>query len=232
MNPQATYYHCDEIMRPEFTAVRWTLEGHRGDTVYTTSSALMGKGTECLLEAAAIMKRRGGRTVTVRIAGVHPGSELDAMYRRAAERLGVAGQVLWLGRIDAAALARELETADVFAYPSHVDNSPNSVAEAMLVGAPIVAANVGGISSLVGDGKEGILTPRGDAVALAAGVTLLLDDRRAAARLGACARRTALVRHDPEHVAARTLDIYREVGERWSGGQSGTPGGARSRDSA
>ena len=147
VNPLATYYHCDEFMRPEFAAVRWMPEAHDGDTVYTTSSALMGKGTECLLEAAAIMKRRAGRTVALRIAGVYPGSELDGIYRRVAERLGIAGQVIWLGRIGAAALARELETADVFAYPSHVDNSPNSVAEAMLVGAPIVAANVAASSS-------------------------------------------------------------------------------------
>jgi glycosyltransferase involved in cell wall biosynthesis len=217
VNPEAGYFHCDEIMRPEFSAARWAPprgaggDGGGGVRIYTTSSALMGKGTECLLEAVAIMAGRGAHRPVLRVAGVHPGSELDVVYRRAAGRLGVAGRVEWIGRLDAAAIARELAAADVFAYPSHVDNSPNSVAEAMLVGAPIVASRVGGIPSLLRDGEEGLLVPRGDAPALAAALSLLLDDRAAAARLGARARATAVARHDPAHITERTLEIYAEV---------------------
>lgn len=219
VNPRAVYFHCDEIMRPEFAAAHWAPEGHDGATVYTTSSALMGKGTECLFEAAAIVRSRGARPPSVRVAGVHPGSELDGIYRREAARLGVADRIVWLGRLDAAAIARELAAADAFAYPSHVDNSPNSVAEAMLVGAPIVAANVGGISTLVKDGMEGLLFPQGDAHALMTGLMRLMGDKQQAARLGAAARETALARHDPDRIATRTLEVYREVIERWSGGK-------------
>ena len=50
----------------------------------------------------------------------------------------------WLGRLDADRIVEELLAADVFVYPSHVDNSPNSVVEAMAVGVPIVASCVGG----------------------------------------------------------------------------------------
>jgi glycosyltransferase involved in cell wall biosynthesis len=214
VNPAAAYYHCDEIMRPQFAASTWKGSGNRGASVFTTSSALMGKGTECLLEACALLRSRAAARLTVRVAGVPPGSELDVVYRRAAARLGVSASVRWLGRLDAPAIAEEIAGADVFAYPSYVDNSPNSLVEAMLVGAPIVASRVGGIPTLLADGEQGLLVAAGDAPALAAAVGRLLADRATAARLGAAARAAALPRHDPGRIVARTMEIYEGVAGR------------------
>lgn len=211
VNPAAVYFHCDEIMRPEFYETAWAQEGHDGATIYTTSSAMLGKGTECLLGAFAMLQRRPAPGLQLRVAGVEPGSEVDGLYRGAARRLGVERRVEWLGRLDAAGIARELRAADVFAYPSHVDNSPNAVVEAMLVGTPTVATRVGGIPTILEKGKEGLLVPRGDAAALADAVRRLLSDRALAARLGAAARATALQRNAPTRVVARTLEIYADV---------------------
>jgi glycosyltransferase involved in cell wall biosynthesis len=217
LNPSARYYHCDEIMRPEFAAATWRGGGHDSRTVYTTSSALMGKGTECLLEAFALLRRGGTGGLRLRVAGVQPGSELDAVYRRVERRLGVSDGVDWLGRLDAPAIADELAAADVFAYPSYVDNSPNSLAEAMLVGVPIVATCVGGIPSMVSDGVHGLLVDEGDAEAMAAALARLLRDGEEAARLGAAARATALARHDPRVITDRTLEVYDDVIHRARG---------------
>lgn len=211
VNPGAAYFHCDEIMRAEFYAARWSAPTPRGARIYTTSSALLGKGTETLLVAVALLARRGRPDVRLRVAGVQPGSEVDGLYRRAARRLGVDERIDWLGRLDAGGIVAELLAADVFAYPSHVDNSPNSVVEAMLVGAPIVASRVGGIPSLMKDGEEGLLVPRGDTAALAAALGRLLDDHDAAVRFAAAARATALRRNDPEHIVARMLEVYAAV---------------------
>lgn len=211
VNPQARYRHCDEIMRAEFYAADWSRRSHSGMRLYSTSSALMGKGTECLLEAAVILVDRGWMDLRVRIAGVHPGSELDWLYRRVARRLGVEACVEWLGRLGASQLVDELEAADVFVYPSHVDNSPNALVEAMLAGAPCVASHVGGIPTLMKDGAEGLLTPRGDAYALADAVERLHDDRQLAGTLGSAARATARRRNDPTRIATETVAIYEDI---------------------
>ena len=223
LNPAATYFHCDEIMRPEFYAAGWRPDGHTGAHLYSTSSSMLFKGTEVLLEAVGVLRRSGVPGVRLRVAGVPAGSDVGALYRRVARRLAVDDAVEWLGRLDAAGIAAELEAADVFAYPSHVDNSPNALVEAMLAGVPAVASCAGGIPSLLQDGAEGLLVPRGDPQAFAAAVRRLLDDREEAARLGSAARRRALERNDPARVAATTLDIYRAVlaggpGTRQSGG--------------
>ncbi len=210
-NPLAEYRHCDEIMRSPFYGGDWSLRSHGGLRLYSTSSALMGKGTECLIQAAAILQRRGLAGLRVRVAGVQEDSELDKLYRRSARRLGVDGHIEWLGRLGAEEIVTELETADVFVYPSHVDNSPNALVEAMLCGAPIVATHVGGTPTLLKHGVEGLLVSRGDPHALAAAVQRLLENRMEAAALGAAARRSAQARNDPDQIAARTIAIYEEI---------------------
>jgi glycosyltransferase involved in cell wall biosynthesis len=211
VNPAAAYFHCDEMMRPQFYETSWSGGDPAGARIYSTSSAMLFKGTECLLEAAAILRRRGVAGLRLRIAGVPPGSEVDALYRRVARRLEIDDAVEWLGRLNAPDIAGELQATDVFAYPTHIDNSPNALVEAMLVGVPTVASCVGGIPSLMSDGKEGLLVPRGDPVALAVAIERLLGDRAAAAQLGAAARETARRRNDPARVVAGTLETYREI---------------------
>lgn len=229
-NPHAVYFHCDEIMRREFYAADWSRHEHHGAQLYSTSSAMLFKGTETLLEAAAVLRRRGVDDLRVRIAGVPAGSEVDGLYRRAARRLAVADAVEWLGRLEPARIAGELEAADVFVYPSHIDNSPNALVEAMLVGTPIAASYAGGIPSLLRDGEEGLLVPRGDAVALAAAVHGLLEHRDVAARCGAAARRRARERNDPGRVAGRTVKIYEEVIAAEAAARPRTVGGHEERN--
>jgi glycosyltransferase involved in cell wall biosynthesis len=211
VNPAATYFHCDEIMRAPFYKAEWTPPSHFGTRLYTTSSSLMGKGTECLVEALSILRREGMTGVRLRIAGVPPGSGLESTYRRVARRRGVEQAVDWLGRLDAAHIVDELMAADVFVYASHVDNSPNSVVEAMAVGVPIVASSVGGLPTLVKDREEGLLVPRGDAGAFAGAIRRLLDDTHEARRIGARARVTAQARNDPDRIVKRTISIYQEI---------------------
>jgi len=211
VNPTAVYFHCDEIMRAPFYEASWSPDGKSGRRIYTTSSDLMGKGTECLLRALRSLPEDGRGRPRLRVGGVPLGSELDRVYRRAAKRFGVEDRVEWLGRLDAPGIVRELLAADVFAYPTRVDNSPNALVEAMLLGVPVVAAGAGGVPSLVAHCKDGLVVPPGDVGALARAVRTLLRHREEAARLGAAARAAALRRNDPAAVTERTVAIYRDV---------------------
>ena len=209
--PDTLYFHGEEIMRPIFYETSREPADEDSHTIFTTSSAMIFKGTECLVEALAALHRMGRRDVVLRVAGVPPNGEVGGMYRRRAKKFGVETSIEWLGRLNERQLARELCSASVYAYPSHIDNSPNSLVEAMLVGAPIVATHVGGIPSLLADGKEGLLCPAGDPLAMAGRIDALLADRELALRLGSNARERARLRNDPLRVAEQTLRIYRAV---------------------
>ena len=64
-------------------------------------------------------------------------------------------------------LINELLTADLFVHASHIENSPNSVCEAMLLGMPVIATYAGGTPSILSDKNEGLLVQDGDPYALA-----------------------------------------------------------------
>ena len=74
----------------------------------------------------------------------------------------------------------------------------------MASGKPVVVTNVGGNPEIVREGVEGLLTPRGDAKAMAGAMTRLLDDRDFAALMG----RRAAERVRTEFQLDRTIDRY------------------------
>jgi glycosyltransferase involved in cell wall biosynthesis len=76
---------------------------------------------------------------------------------------------------------------------------------------PTVASHVGGVPSLLADGREGLLFPDGDPYALAGKIRYLLDDAASAAEIGKRARDRALCRHDPDAIVADLLRIYDQV---------------------
>jgi glycosyltransferase involved in cell wall biosynthesis len=125
------------------------------------------------------------------------------------------GQILMLGRLQRDQIIKEMKAARLFVLPSHLDNSPNSLAEAMLVGMPCLASNAGGIPSLLTDGHEGLIYLHDDVTALADGIEKMLSNSQYAEQLGFQARKTARERHDPEKIANATKQMYQTVFEEW-----------------
>ena len=116
-----------------------------------------------------------------------------------------------VGRQPAEEVVRRLLESDLYVLPTRIDNSPNSLCEAMLVGLPVVTTNVGGIPSLVEHQREGLLVPPGDEWALAGSIRQLAQNPDLADGLAARARQRAERRHDPLTVARSLIGIYREI---------------------
>ena len=95
--------------------------------------------------------------------------------------------------------------------PSRNENSPNALAEAMIVGLPVLASDVGGIPDMIDDGVTGFLFPSEDEAALAEKLLLLIRNDELSVLMGARARQAARPRHRPEHVAELTVNAYREI---------------------
>ena len=211
VNPAATYHHCDEALRPPFYGASWEQKAAGPRTIFCTSNALTWKGAECLIEALGLLHDAGSGDIRLRIAGIPKEGPGNTLYAARARKHGVLGSIDWLGRLGAHGLVAELLGADVFAYPSHIDNSPNALCEALLVGAPTVASYVGGVPSLIDDGREGLLYPDGDPYALAGRIRSVLDNSSLAAEMGRRARERAVIRHDPDTISTRLLHIYGEI---------------------
>ncbi len=220
-NPSREYFTVGEIMRaPFFAEVRRGLPEERRFTIVSTVSNGIYKGFERLLRAADCLKEAGVEFEWT-VIGCSPGDELVRISERytglKSSELGVRP----VGRQNANAMVPLLDSADVYCHVSHIENSPNSVCEAMLRALPVVAADVGGVSSIVENGVTGLLYPdsaaasphegRRSAAACAAAIMSLHDSPEAAAEMGRAGRRVAMERHSPATVRAQLLSAYRAI---------------------
>ena len=110
--------------------------------------------------------------------------------------------------IDAVTVANTLEKSDVYIHPAIIDNSPNSLCEAQVVGCPVIAANVGGIASLVENGKTGLLYPYNEPHMLAFEIMKLRSESGIAREMSKNEIKVATKRHDPETIYEHLLETY------------------------
>jgi glycosyltransferase involved in cell wall biosynthesis len=215
VNPTAHYYHCDEVLRPEFYQREWTVGGATPGRLYFLARPSAYKGIDCLLQALWLLKGIFPG-IHLHVSGGYIGSPYWDWIHRLARRLGILDRITWLGETPAEKVADEMQKAAIYVHPTYIDNSPNSLAEAMLIGMPCIASSAGGIPSMVEHGKNGLLFSAGDAYGLAANIQRLLNSQALSLELSKNALKTARQRHEPVSIAARMIEIFNGlIGRPW-----------------
>ena len=166
------------------------------------------KGPDILVRALAEM-RDASSVRLVLVGGSEEERSADWLDRIAAE-LGVGAHVRWQPAIPQADLPDFYASADVCAVPSFHESFGLAALEAMACGTPVVAADVGALSSLVLDGETGRLVGSHEPRAFAAALEELLGDPERAVRMGETARASASAFTWGRSVD-ETLDGYRSV---------------------
>lgn len=211
MHPGARYFHCDEILAESYYHSTWNSVPTDKVILYSTLNDALFKGATTLVRAVAELKKRGRKEVCLRIAGVSQESEVGKLVQRIIEENQLQDQVTLLGRISPEAIVQEMKSATVFIMPSHIENSSNSMAEAMLMGLPCISSNAGGLTSMIEDGINGLIYPHKSVALLVEKIEYLVNHPEKAASLGLAARESALKRHDPVKISFDMARIYKEV---------------------
>lgn len=206
-NPAATYHEVGEVLRAPFYTSRWTLDAAQPFTIFFSNITGPIKGGEVLLKAVALLKARFPQ-VRLRLAGrVGTRSGYARYMRSCIEDGGLGDCVEQLGYLDADRIVEAMKTSMVFVSASYGDNSPNSLAEAQIMGVPTIATFVGGVPSM--SGPDGTLfVPPGEPEMLAAAIASVFEDRALCLRLSGAARALALQRHDRSLIVASLLQAY------------------------
>lgn len=210
--PQATYYHCDELLRDEFYSPVERLSEKKVVFVSTLSTPLY-KGHDMILKTAKILKETGVVDFHWDVFGI------DQM-KLAERKVGVQAKdvnVKLKGIVSAKLLRESLLSATAYAHPSYIENSPNSVCEAQILGVPVICCNVGGVSSIVSEGETGWLVPANDPYLLAFRLRQILNNPEVAEGIGSQAREKALSRHNKSNIGDVVHSIYLDVIDRDSG---------------
>lgn len=239
INPEAKYYKMNETMRPTFYKGAWRSVNTVPHSIFLSQGDYPLKGFHFMLEAMpeilkefpdtkvyvagnSVIGKIRRKTVTipdeqknasgkskyplaVRISAY--GKYLKRLIRRG--RLG--GKVIMLGKLSAEQMKEQLLKCNIFICPSILENSPNTMAEAMLLGVPTIAADTGGIPSMLEKNVDGLLFEAGNVEELTKCVKQMFREPVIAAVYGDNARKHAMITHDANENYKRLIEIYRDI---------------------
>jgi glycosyltransferase involved in cell wall biosynthesis len=163
------------------------------------------KGIQVLAEAVHLLKTKHGIQVHCIIAGEGPSL---GWVKFMVTHFGVANQFTFLGhREDVPEIMR---TLDIVAIPSFHEAIPQSGLQALAMGVPVVASDVGGIPSIIKHGWTGRLVPPEDAPALAAAIRDTLEQKSQTQVMASTGRQMIRDQHSHEMMLNRLEAIYRQ----------------------
>jgi glycosyltransferase involved in cell wall biosynthesis len=124
-------------------------------------------------------------------------------------QLGIAPIVKFRGPIHN--VSDHLSKADIFALPSWAEGMSNAMLEAMALGLPCVASNIGANKDLIEHGEQGLLVVPGDANDLAKAIIGLAGDEKLRRKLGTLGFQAIQAKYNIDKVARQYLANYQEL---------------------
>ena len=121
--------------------------------------------------------------------------------------------VVTFSRAAAVEMKERFLKSHVFVCASVLENSPNTVGEAMLLGVPVAASWAGGIPDMITDGQEGLLFTKGDPEKLAEAVLRIFGDEAFCVKISEAEKRRARMAHNGVLNYERLLEIYKDICE-------------------
>jgi glycosyltransferase involved in cell wall biosynthesis len=114
------------------------------------------------------------------------------------------------GRVSSDEMVSAYKDSYCLVHPTYIDNSPNSVCEAQLSGLPVIATNVGGVSSLIDNMNTGLLIDN-SSKAIEIAVEKLHQDISLRDNISSNSKAIARERHNPEAITNQTIKMYTEI---------------------
>lgn len=167
INPNANYYVCNETLRSEFyDESKWCYDKCEPYSIFLSQGSYPLKGFHQVLKAMPLILQRYPNTI-IRIAGsditynkglwgVLHFTGYGKIVKRLINKYHLKDKVTFLGPLSAQQMKTEYLRCNVFVCPSSIENSPNSLGEAQLLGMPCVASYVGGIPDMMNGNEENL----------------------------------------------------------------------------
>lgn len=210
--PQAKYYHVNEVLRPIFYEHQneWRPNKIGDFKIISVISETIYKGLDLIMKTAQFLNSLGVE-FEWKVVGIKSSDRIVKYFEK---NLGIKSEnvnIHYCGVMSAEEICVEALSSSLYVHPSYIDNSPNSLCEAQLLGLPVVATNVGGIPSLL-EGCEPLqLVPSNGVYELAHSILVLLKDSELADFIGNNGYQLAKKRHNKDEIKNSLIAVYRSV---------------------
>ncbi len=206
-NPGATIHYLPEAMNPQVFKYQWKDSGNH-ELVFV-GSLIERKGVEALLKSFYEISKQFPE-VKLNLIGSGSVNYINKLKTYLKSK-NIDAKVQFHGFLRHEELIPVLLKSKIFILPTFMDNSPNSLCEAMALGMPCIASDIGGIPSLIEHEENGLLFETGNYKQLAKLLLKLLVNEKLRETLGRNAREAAIKRHLPANVANTTIEVYKSL---------------------
>lgn len=217
VNPKCQYHFSNETLRDPFYEETWDYDTCESHTIFASQALLPLKGLHILLKAASLIKDEY-KDLRIKVAGQNiilgnwiNGSSYGLYIKKLIKKYGLDGQVEFLGPQNALQMRNQMLKCNVFVSPSTIENSPNSVGEAMLLGTPCISSDVGGVNDMLRRDEEGFVYPYDEYYMLAYHIKYVFDCKKRIASVTKKAQEHARITHDPMINSSGVMAIYKEI---------------------
>ena len=218
INPKAQYHFCNETLREEFYTGVWSYEKCTPHTIFVSQASYPVKGVHQLFKAMPLILRQyphtririaGGYSVNGFIQKVIKRTGYSKYLSRLADKLHIKDHITYLGPLNAEQMKNEYLKANLYVNPSTIENSPNSLGEAQILGVPCISSYVGGTMDMIPNKECGELYRFEDVELLAYKVCELFEKSKNfdSAEMRHC----ALKRHNSLNNTQELISIYKKI---------------------
>lgn len=215
--PNSEYLSCNETLRSCFYLGQWQYDNCNKYQVAISQAATPIKGLHKVIEAAAIIKNKYPE-LRIIVSGYNifngnwiKGNTYGNYIKWLAKKRGLENNIMFIGGINAEEMKDMMLSSNVFVCPSSIENSPNSLGEAMLLGVPCIASDVGGVADMMQNGIEGFIYPFNEHYKLAYFLDYIFSHPKESAEMGLAAKKHARITHSQETNNQRLISIYRKI---------------------
>lgn len=155
-----------------------------------------------MLKTAKILKEMGCDFEWI-VAGNMP-AYLKKCVERKEKTTFAQNNVKLVGFVGAESLIEKLIESTCYVHTAYVENSPNSICEAQVLGVPVVSTNVGGISTLLDNYENSVMVPANDPWQMAYAIVQVYEN---STKMNV-SNDSVLLRHNPENIKKQLLRAY------------------------
>ena len=217
INPTVNYHFNNETLRDEFYSGKWSYDRAEKHSIFVSQAHYPIKGLHLVLEAMIILKAHysdiklyvGGKNY-YNIKSYRQNAYEKYILKKISEN-SLRDSVIFTGNLSAEEMKKQYLKCNVFVSVSSIENSPNSVGEAMLLGVPVIASRVGGVHNMLHDGEEGYLYPADEPYILAFYIKELFENIEHTKDMASKGKKHAELTHDSKKNLENLLLIYKEI---------------------
>ena len=221
INPDIKYHFCNETLRKSFYENEWDIENIEKHSIFVSQCNYPLKGFHLVLEAMKTVIKfypdaklyTTGRNL-INQKGFLAGLKLtyyELYLKKLIKKYNLEKSVVFLGALDEKKMCERFLKSHVFVHASSVENSPNSLGEAMILGVPTVTSDVGGIKALFNHNEDGFMYQADAPYMMADAIMKIFASSELAKMFSENAKKHANMIHNRENNLKTMLKIYGEI---------------------